>query len=141
MTRSVTPFNRRFALRSLIRGVHSSPSRDNVETTMVGGEKRTGSRSPGGRRRRTPLRLGASSGLLARLALAVLAGARQPQRDVLATATTEPGPPGTTTTATVPVPPVQLPTPSARETRAPASVSGSLMKLGVPSVGSIPEPA
>jgi membrane-bound lytic murein transglycosylase B len=140
MTRSVTPWHRRFALRPSPRGMQSSRSRDNVETTMVGGEKRSRFAAPG-RRRRTPLRLGASSGLLALLALAVVAGARQPQRDVLATATTEPATPGTTTTATVPLAPVQLPTPSSRETRVPASVSGTPVQLGLASVGSIPATA
>jgi len=107
---------------------------------MVGGDKRSRFAAPG-RRRRTPLRLGASSGLLALLALAVVAGARQPERDVLATATTSPDAPGTTTTATVPLDPIQLPTPSTRETRVPASVSGTPVQLGLASVGSIPATA
>src|SRR3954451_14507584 len=141
MTRTVTPWHRRFALRSSPRGMQSCAPRDTVDITMVGGEKRSRFATSGGRRRRTPLRLGLSSGLLGLCALAMVAGARQPQRDVLATATTQPGLPGVTTPATVPVAPAQLPTRTGRETRPPASVSGPPVQLGLAADGAIPETA
>src|SRR5262245_50324822 len=141
MTRTGTPLHRWFSLRSSTRRMQSSGSRDNVETTMVGGEQRSRSAAPGGRRRRTPVRVGLSSGLLGLLALALVAGVRQPQRDVLATATAQPGTTDPGTALTVPVDPVQLPTPTGREVRAPASVSGTTPQLGLPTVDSIPEVA
>src|SRR3954470_3841480 len=142
MTRTVRPWHRRFVLRSSTRGVQSSGVRDNVETTMVGGEKRSRFTAPGGRRRRTPVRLGMSSGLVGVLAITLVAAVRQPQADVLATAAVPPAAPSTTTSSTTaPVPPVQLPTPDARATRVPASVSGTSIQLGLPTLGSIPETA
>jgi hypothetical protein len=88
------------------------------------------------------VRVGVSAGLVAVLAAALVAGARQPQREVLATATAQSGGSSTTTPSTIaPVDPVHLPNPHGRAIRAPASVSAPPVLTAVPMIGSIPEPA
>jgi hypothetical protein len=92
-------------------------------------------------RRDGRLRIGLSAGLVAVLAGALVAGGREPQREVLATAATQPGSSTSTTSTLPPADPVTLPTPHGRAVRAPASVASPTALPGVPAVGSIPEPA
>lgn len=92
-------------------------------------------------RRRGGVRAAVVSGLVPALAVAVVAGGRQPGRALLATAPTQPG----TSTTGPALPPVGIPDgmhlPDARSMRSPASISRMRAQVGNASVLDIPDQA